>query len=561
MFDPAAAPRRRRPLVAVVVVLLVTALAGAGVVAVRSGLAATAASRLPWASTPAPCPSTEVTVVAVPDAVPVVEQILRPLARRQLPDGSCLEVGVEAEQPARSIEGDGVASARTPQVWVPDSSLWAGQMTRWSVRPVGSLGTSPVVLAGNATTIARLGWRDSTPSWPEALTPDRRLVAPAMTDDSASLLALLALARTLGGGDKAEQAVVGLVLAAARTPAPDVDAAAALARSDSRTAPVMLTSQHVVTVLNAGQNNRNETQLVTVAPRGLPAVLDYPVLRVGRSDEDPVVAAGADLVAAALTSPDAVQVTRPAGFGAPSRAVAPTTPQGLAAAKAAAAQIGGFVSQVRAQAVPSRLLILMDVSGSMGLRVRPGLSRGRLASSAALSAGRLLPDDSTIGLWKFAGRQAQGRSYAEVAPIDELGAVRDGESHRVVVNRELAKLPRQLSSGGTALYEATLEAVNAVRQSYDPAANNAVVVFTDGANEFPDGITLEQFQQAVRTDAKAHPDRPITLVLIGIGPSADMKSLQAMAAPVGGRAYKADSPAALRLVLFDAIANRAGSAR
>ncbi len=535
------------------VTLLVVALAGAGVVAARSGLVSAATSRLPWAST-TPCTSTEVTVVAVPDAVPVIEQILRPLDRRLLPDGSCLEIGVQGELPARSVEGDAVASARTPQVWVPDSSLWAGQMERWNVQPVGSLGTSPVVLAGDPGTIRRLGWRDRAPSWPEALTPERRLVAPALTDNAPSLLALLALARTIGPGDKAEQAVVGLVLAAARTPAADVDAAAVLARTKDRTAPVMLTSKHVVAQLNS---DPSKTRLEAVAPRGLPAMLDYPVLRVGGSGEDPVVAAGADLVVGALTAPAALPLTRAAGFDAPSRTVAPTTPQGRLAAKAAMDQVNAFVAQVRQQAVPSRLLILMDVSGSMGLRVRPGLSRGRLASTAALSAGRLLPDDSTIGLWKFAGGQREGRAYTEVAPIDELGAIEGGESHRDIVNRALAALPQQLSSGGTALYDATLAGVRAMRESYDPTATNAVVVFTDGANEYPEGITLRQFRQAVQADARANPDRPIVLVLIGIGPSVDMRSLQLMAEPVGGRAYKADSAAALRVVLFDAIAHRA----
>jgi Mg-chelatase subunit ChlD len=316
----------------------------------------------------------------------------------------------------------------------------------------------------------------------------------------------------------------------------------------------MLTSKHVVAQLNS---DPSKTRLATVAPRGLPAVLDYPVLRVSGSGDDPVVSAGADLVAAALTAPDALQLTRAAGFDAPSRTVAPTTPQGRAAAKAAMAQVNAFVAQVRAQAVPSRLLILMDVSGSMGLRVRPGLSRGRLASSAALSAGRLLPDDSTIGLWKFAGAQPDGRAYAEVAPIDDLGSIEGGQTHRDIVNGALAALPRQLSSGGTALYDATLAAVRAMRESYDPASTNAVVVFTDGANEYPDGITLRQFRQAVQADARANPDRPIVLVLIGIGPAADMPSLRAMAAPVNGRAYKADNPNTLRVVLFDAIAHRA----
>lgn len=56
--------------------------------------------------------------------------------------------------------------------------------------------------------------------------------------------------------------------------------------------------------------------------------------------------------------------------------------------------------------------------------------------------------------------------------------------------------------------------------------------------------------------AKAHPRAPIVLVCMGMGPAADMDALHAMVAPVGGRAYRAHTPQALRTVLFDSIAHR-----
>ncbi len=550
---PAAATARRLRAAPVVAVLLVVALAGGAVAAVRSGLVERTAGWLPWASAPLPCAETDVAVVAAPEAVTVVDQILAPLDGRRLPDGSCLRVDVQSEAPSRSVSSDGTGTASTPQVWVPDSSLWLSEMERWAVRPVGSLGTSPVVLAGRPATIKRLGWRSRTPTWTEALTPDRRLAAPAMTEEAASLLGLLALARTVGGGPKAEQAVAALVLAAARTPAADLGAAAALARSTRTDAPVLLTSKRAVVQLNLDPTTED---LSTVQPAGLPAVLDYPVLRVDQTGEDPVVGAGGDMVMAALTSPEAARAARGAGFGPPSRMVVPTTKEGLAAAEKAAAQVGGFVSQVRLQALPSRMLILMDTSRSMVKRVRPGLSRARLAVQAAIGAGRLLPDDSAIGLWRFAGRQRGGRPYQEVARVDDLGALDQATSHRDVVNGALARLPRQLTAGGTALYDSTLAAVKSVRASYDPNATNAVVVFTDGANDYDAGIRLREFQAKVRADAQAHPREPIVLVMIGIGPQADLRALKAMTAPMGGRTYRADTPEALRTVLFDAIAHR-----
>jgi hypothetical protein len=547
-----AAPSRSRA-GALLAAVVAVALVGGGVVAVRSGLASSAAARLPWASQPERCRATEVRVVAVPDAVTVVGQVLAPLDGRVLPDGSCLRVAVQGERPARTVSGEGATTPSAPQVWIPDSSLWVQQMRRWAVQPVGSLGSSPVVLAGAPTTIARLGWRDRTPTWPEALSPDRRLAAPSLTDDAASLLGLLALARTLGGGEEAQQAVAGLVLAAARTRAADLSAAAVLARSRSAGAPVLLTSKQSVAQLNLDPGT---TDLRTVQPAGLPAALDYPVLRVGDATDDPVVVAGADLVASALTAPAARRVTQAAGFDPPSGAVAPTTAAGKAAAAAAAAQVEAFVSQVRMQALPTRMLLLMDVSRSMGQRVRPGLSRARLAVQAAISAGRLLPDQSAIGLWRFAGRQPQGRPYDEIASISDLSSLSGTQTHRDSVNEALGRLPLDLSAGGTALYDSTLAAVRTVRASYDPSATNAVVVFTDGANDYPQGIDLETFQQALRADARANPRQPIALVLIGIGASADFTALRAMAAPVRGRAYRADSPQAVRQVLFDAISNR-----
>jgi|tagenome__1003787_1003787.scaffolds.fasta_scaffold20987787_4 hypothetical protein len=533
----------------VLVVLLVVALAGGAVVAARSGLASRARSYLPWSSTPAPCPVTEVIVAAAPDAAATVNEIVSPLEGRSLPDASCLSVEVRAEPPARSVDADNVVTGTAPQVWVPDSSLWLGQAQGWTMRPVGSLGTSPVVLAGSKSTLGRLGWRTRIPTWVQALSPERRLVAPTMTDDAPSLLGLLALARSIGPGARAEQAVAALVLAGRRTPAPDLASAAVLARSTKPNAPVLLTSRQAVVQLNLDPTAKD---LATVQPSGAPALLDYPVLRVGRSTDDPVVGAGADLVAAALTSAAGARTAQGAGFGPPARVAAVASPAG----KHATAQVASFVSRVRLLAQPSRMLILLDTSTSMRSTVAVGLTRIRLAVQAALGTGGLLPDTSAIGLWRFAGRQAKHHPYREVARIQDLGAVDGVASHRDVVNAALADSPKRLSPGGTALYDSTLSALQTVRASYDPKATNAVVVFTDGTNAYPEGMDLKEFQRKVAADAKAHPRAPIVLVCIGIGPAADLRALQAMVKPVGGRAYRANTPGTVRTVLFDSIAHR-----
>src|SRR5213075_865882 len=101
-------------------------------------------------------------------------------------------------------------------------------------------------------------------------------------------------------------------------------------------------------------------------------------------------------------------------------------------------------------------------------------------------------------------------------------------THRDVVLHDLAMLPRQVSPGGTALYDTALAALREAHNRYDPQANNAVVLLTDGANDYDAGITLRQFQAAARKDAAEHRGQVVLLIAIGIGRQADMTALKAM---------------------------------
>src|SRR6185437_11177139 len=128
------------------------------------------------------------------------------------------------------------ATSELPQIWVPDSSLWPAQFDAWSVQPVGSLATTPVVLAASPGTVERLGWTGGDVTWPQGMDPRRHaLVAPAMTNDASALLGLMALAQSLGPGTRTEQQIAATVLAASRVAAQDFDSAVDMVRtSDSR---------------------------------------------------------------------------------------------------------------------------------------------------------------------------------------------------------------------------------------------------------------------------------------------------------------------------------------
>lgn len=545
--------------VTVVAALLVVALVGAGVAADRSGLLARAADRMPWASQPERCSATDVSVVVAPEIAPVAQQVLTPLAGRTLPDGTCLRVDIRAEDPAKTAANAEVtATADLPQVWIPDSSLWLGLTSAWPSRPTGSLATSPVVLATSPRSLKRLGWAGRGVTWPEGLANTHAVVAPSVTDDAPALLGLLALGQTLGPGTETQQRIAAAVLAASAQPARDLGSALEYTRADGRNAPVFVTSAHTV----AEANKDHPGGLVEIHPVGLPTALDFPILRVGRPSDDPVVSAGADLVVQALTAKAASQAAASTGFGPPSPAVVPRTAAERAKLQATGQKVAGFVTELRTLALPTRLLTVVDVSLSMNQPAQPGISRIRLAAGAALGVGPLLPDGSAIGLWTFAGRQDHRQPYRQTARLDYLGApdhVVPGDhnrTHRDAVEADLKRLPAQVSRGGTALYDTTLAALGQAREKYDPQANNAVVVFTDGANDYDAGITLRQFQQAARKDAETHPNQVVLLIAIGISSQADMAALKAMCDAAGGRAYRADTVESLRTVLFDAIAHR-----
>jgi hypothetical protein len=395
-------------------------------------------------------------------------------------------------------------------------------------------------------------------TWPQALANTHAIVAPSVTDDAPALLGLLALGQTLGPGTETQQRIAAAVLAASAQPARDLASALDYTRADGRNAPVFVTSAHTMSEADKDHSGG----LVAVHPVGPPTALDFPILRVGRPSDDPVVSAGADLVVQALTATAASRAAASAGFGPPSPTVVPRTKAQLTKLAATAQRVAEFVTELRTLALPTRLLTVVDVSLSMAQPAQPGISRIRLAASAALGVGPLLPDGSAIGLWTFAGRQPHGKPYRQTARLDFLGAPDHvvpndhNKTHRDAVEVDLKRLPAQLSPGGTALYDTTLAALSQARDKYDPQANNAVVVFTDGANDYDAGITLQQFQQAARKDAETHPNQVVLLIAIGIGPQADMAALKAMCDAAGGRAYRADTAESLRTVLFDAIAHR-----
>ncbi|WP_377642411.1 substrate-binding domain-containing protein [Oryzobacter terrae] len=490
----------------VVVALLVALLAGA--VAWRGWVATTGTGPfLPWAG----CERTpDVSVVTTAAMAPVVKDVAADL------DDVCARFTVTAEAPDVTVQryaGDGEGA---PDVWLPDSSLLAEEVAegdRTTVSVGGPVAATPVLIAVPS------GLEAPAPaSWGTTIVaPTTRLPEP--TQSTVGRIALM----------------VGLA---------EIDALPAAARSTSLSGIGGMLSRVVpeASLLSAHAGGTDPAVFPTTeqavheaAPPGLSVVvpasatpaLEYPVV-TSRSAPAEAVAA----LTAALTSAAGSDALRAAGFRTP-RDRSPVVEGGPAAAaldvepspeQAAAAQ-----RMWAAVATPTRLLTVIDTSGSMAQSAASGGSRIEVASRAATGAIQLLADHNSVGLWTFSTRQQGDRDWTQLQAVGELGR----EDQRARLAFSLGSLATRLG-GDTGLYDTLDAAYRRAVEDHDPTAANLVALFTDGVNDDPaGGLTLAQLTTRLREVGSA--DTPVTVLLVGMG-GVDARALApvARAVPTGG---------------------------
>ena len=489
---------------------------------------------------------------------PELGDLARQLLADPIPlgDSACAVAHVTAQEPLQTVGDLGALHADAlPAVWVPDSTLWAARAGGAHLTPAGSMGSSPVVLATSRAVADALGWTAQPPSWTQALATGRPLAVPDLATSAEGLSALGAVHSSLGGGADADNAVVQVVLAAARaTPIAPADALAAGAAGKAD-APIVPVSEQEV--FRANQDAQDPSLIAVYPTEGTP-VLDYPVLRVGDRTGSAKVAA--DAVVKALTSDSAQTVLRKAGFRGRNGQAPPGAGErtGIQDGHPAAlvldpAEVQGLFARLSSLAKPSRLLAVFDVSTSMKAPVGER-TRATLARDAAKSALGLFPDNASIGLWVFARKLDGDTDWTELVPTRTLATDAGGRPQRDVLNQALDSIPARLSPGGTGLYDTTLAAVRAARANYDPTAVDSVVIVTDGEDEDEDTIGLAGLLQTLTSEVDA--TRPVKVIGIALGPDADQDALKQIATATGGAAYSAVDENDLQTVLFDALRQR-----
>jgi Ca-activated chloride channel family protein len=573
--------RRRNPVRSVTAGLLTVFVVGA--VMVKLGATpdsiSNLAARAPLVG--AECPSdrlpyTTISVTVAPEILTTVKQALNPALKRTLPDRECVRFAVTAQEPAETVQSAAILPVdRAPDLWIPDSSLWRSRVPKWQVNQDGSFATSPVVLATSQKALDTLGWTTKNPSWLAALAGTRPLAVPRISEDAAGLSAVITLWQSLGKGDDAQRALAGTVLAAGRAGVPSEAEAIQAAESGSASAPLLPTSQQAVTAANKGRSNAT---LVAIEPTGGSPSLDYPILTMLRSADPASKDAAATRERAVratvsqLLSSQAASIVKAAGFAAPdsrgaaadtstttakagSKAVNPSPIAGLGSQELAA-----LVGRITSLSAPSRFLTVFDVSGSMQEPAGNGQTRIAFAGTASKLAGDLLTDRAQVEFWVFSRnlKHASGTTKVgdNILRVEDMAQLASGpNSHREKLNASMAGSAKYIGGNGTALFDAAISGMKEMTKQYDPRAGNAVVLFTDGANNDAGGPKLKA--TLAELAALYDPKKPVRLICIGVGDDIKMSELRQMASKAGGQAFAMKDPRQLSQVLFD-VMNRRG---
>ena len=208
------------------------------------------------------------------------------------------------------------------------------------------------------------------------------------------------------------------------------------------------------------------------------------------------------------------------------------------------------------QRKPARVLLLVDVSGSMGEVADPdtGATKLDLAKSAAITALDDFNDDDEVGLWVFSTdlTDADGNpaEHLELVPPGRIGDV--GE-------RLKSKLRDLVPLQGTPLYSATELAYDNQVDGYDPTRINAVVLLSDGVNDDgepdDDREQLQSLLDALTSDAEGQQSQEVRVFPISYGASADLATLRRIAEASQAAVYDSSDPRSINKVFVAVVSN------
>jgi Ca-activated chloride channel family protein len=205
--------------------------------------------------------------------------------------------------------------------------------------------------------------------------------------------------------------------------------------------------------------------------------------------------------------------------------------------------LSALVENWEANRKTARVIILLDVSGSMADLAGDGFSKLELAKEAVITSLDEFKPEDEIGLWVFSTNLSGDQDYLELIPPAPLAGIRD-ELEQTIQNLQ--------AEGGTGLYDSTMAAVQAVRDEFDLTKINAVLLLTDGmCDDDPPGCELDPLVEFLGSN-----ERDVVRVFpVAYGQDASIDELTAIANASQARLYQATNPLTIRAVFQQVISN------
>src|SRR4051794_34566186 len=250
------------------------------------------------------------------------------------------------------------------------------------------------------------------------------------------------------------------------------------------------------------------------------------VLKFGFRPGNPAVPVGDPIVAANGVDPNQPQTT----LGVPAPEV-----------------LNALLTKWGEQRKAAKVLLVIDVSGSMGEEVGGGDTKLDLAKKAAVDALDQFKPEDQVALRIFS------TNISQKDPTYLLDLVPFGE---IAGNREAiaSKIQSLVPTEGTPLYRTAGDSYEDLKAAFDPARINAVVLLTDGRNE--DSFTdLNGTIAKLRSGSEGQSSQPVRLFTIAYGQDADKATLKRLAEATNAAAYDASDPATIDKVFTAVISN------
>ncbi|HZD70372.1 MAG TPA: substrate-binding domain-containing protein, partial [Actinomycetes bacterium] len=429
-----------------------------------------------------------------------------------------------------------------PSVWIPDSGAEVNRVNErlagQELHPLGSVATSPLVLAMPPSDAARAGlgrsstWTAIRDVGQPADNPRVRIARSDPTSTATALLGTVGLYSTVRDTD--DRRAIEQMLA----PVVGDDESGGLCTIGQRDRNSVLgggeppgaviTSERLMVARNrgklggscGGQTFGPDDGLEAIYPSDRTPFLDYPYMLLKAAfEDDERKELALEFFRFLRSDPEARKMLCEAGFRNVNHQVCGTvnqqdgvfppasfTPLPPPSGKA----VESYLDQWDAARRAAFTLLVLDVSGAMRDRLpnQPGADRMTAAREAARGAVRLMGSRDHIGLWQFATRLDGERDYRELVPLGPVDA------RRQPVLDALAHI--RATSRHAGLYDTIVAGVAHLDDKGGGADDvNAMIVVTDGKDDDPaGGATLDDVVDRLRAKSRVH------VFLLALEPSA-----------------------------------------